>query len=117
MLSESEYPLAVIFFAEPDVLSGLYTLANFDSAVPDAVIAPMGSGCSSIISYPLSQSASNNPRCVLGMFDVSARQCVPDNTLTFTVLMGRFEAMVENMEDSFLITGSWRAVKNRIKRL
>jgi hypothetical protein len=36
-----ESPLAVIFFAAPDVLSGLFTLANYDSADPQQVIAPI----------------------------------------------------------------------------
>jgi len=50
------------------------------------------------------------------MFDVSARPCVPEMILTFSVPMKRFEVMVRNMDESFLITGSWDRVKNRIKR-
>jgi hypothetical protein len=113
-LVESDDPLAAIFFATPDVMSGLFTLANYDSSDPNGVIAPMGSGCSSIISYPLVESRSDRPRCVLGMFDVSARPCVPDNTLTFTIPVKRFEVMLGNIDESFLITESWKAVKERI---
>jgi hypothetical protein len=115
-LSANNEPIAVIFFAVPDVLSGLFTLANFDAADPHGVIAPMGSGCSSIVGYPVEESKSSNPRCVLGMFDISARPCVPEDTLTFTVPMKRFIEMVEDMEESFLITGSWNAVKSRISK-
>ncbi len=114
-LKEHDTPLALIFFATADVLSGLFTLANFDIDHYHGVVAPMGSGCSSIISYPLKEAESENPACVLGMFDVSARPCVPKHTLTFTVPFARFEQMVANMDESFLITDSWKQVKRRIK--
>jgi len=96
------------------VLSGLFTLANYDRSDPHGVIAPMGSGCASIVEMPYQESRSSEPRCVLGMFDVSARPCVPQHTLTFTVPMRRFEQMVANMDESFLITGSWQAVRERL---
>jgi len=114
-LSQTDDPLAVIFFGTADVLSGLFTLANFDSADPHGVIAPMGAGCSSIVNYPLRESESDHPRCVLGMFDVSARPCVPAATLTFTIPMKRFEVMVANMDESFLTTQSWEEVRQRIR--
>ncbi len=113
-LGEQDNPTAVIFFATADVLSGLFTLANFDRADSDGVICPMGSGCSSIIAHPLSESKADSPRCVLGMFDVSARPCVPKDTLSFTVPMGRFIHMFQNMDESFLITKTWDAVKKRV---
>jgi len=115
-LNDAEQPAAVIFFATPDVLSGLFTLANYDSPDPHAVIAPMGSGCSSIIAYPMVEAKSDRPRCVLGMFDVSARPSVPKNTLTFTIPEKRFEQMIENMDESFLITASWENVQQRLEK-
>jgi hypothetical protein len=48
------------------------------------------------------------------MFDVSARPSVPAGTLTFSVPMARFRAMVANMDESFLITESWSKVRERI---
>jgi hypothetical protein len=113
-LVQDEQPLAVVFFATPDVLSGLFTLANYDVADVHGVITPMGSGCASIVNYPCAEAHSKHPRCVLGMFDVSARPCVPENGLTFAVLMKRFEQMVLNMDESFLITQSWNMVRNRL---
>jgi len=114
---KEEQPLAIIFFAAPDVLAGLFALANYDVAHPNGVIAPMGSGCASIINYPYLEANSDDARCVLGMFDVSARPCVPENVLTFAVPMRRFEQMIRNMDESFLITGSWNAVRNRLPLL
>ncbi len=115
-LEESDNPEVVIFFAQADVLSGLFTLANFDVIEQNGVIAPMGSGCSTIVQYPYLEKDSRQPKGVIGMFDVSARPFVPENVLTFAVPMSKFAAMVENMEESFLTTGSWQAVQKRIKR-
>ncbi|MBN2079352.1 MAG: DUF169 domain-containing protein [Spirochaetes bacterium] len=113
-LAPGDEPLAAIFFAAPDALSGLFTLANYDRVDANGVIAPMGSGCSSILYHPLVEADSNDPRCVLGMFDVSARPSVPGNTLTFTVPWKKFEAMARDMDESFLITGSWDLVRKRL---
>jgi uncharacterized protein (DUF169 family) len=113
-VAAEEQPQIVIFTAAPDVLAGLYTLANYDRPDPHGVVAPMGSGCASILQYPLEEAGSAHPRCVLGMFDVSARPHVPANTLTFAVPVRRFEQMASNMDESFLITASWQAVRSRL---
>jgi uncharacterized protein (DUF169 family) len=113
-LDEEDNPEVVIFFAQPDVLSGLFTLVNFDESQPEAVITPMGSGCSSIVSYPYLEKDSPHPRAVIGMFDPSARPYVPKDVLSFSVPMKRFVAMVENIEESFLITNTWKTLQKRI---
>lgn len=113
-LTEGEDPQVVIFFAVPDVLSGLFTLANYDEPSNESVFCPMGAGCGTIVQYPLQESQAARPRAVLGMFDVSARPCVDPGTLTFAVPLGKFERMVDNMDESFLITPSWEKVRNRL---
>jgi len=113
-IEESDDPQVVIFFAEPDILSGLFTLANFDEAESNGVFAPFGSGCSTIVQYPYLERNSDRPRGVIGMFDISARPFVPWNTLTFSVPMNKFVGMIENMEETFLITDSWWRVQKRI---
>jgi Uncharacterised ArCR, COG2043 len=113
-LSQDEQPMAVIFFATGDVLSGLFALANFDMAEPDGVVTPMGAGCASIIGYPLEQASSVKPRCVLGLFDVSARPHVGRDELTFAIPFQRFVQMVDYMDESFLFTKSWEKVKSRL---
>jgi uncharacterized protein (DUF169 family) len=115
-MAEGDDPAVVVFFAPPDVLSGLFTLANFDEADPYGVMAPFGAGCASIVNYPYRELPSERPRAVLGMFDVSARPCVPGGVLTFAVPWPKFVRMVEDVEESFLITGSWNKVRARIKR-
>ena len=113
-LTEADQPDAAIFFATPDVLSGLFTLANFEECEPNGVFCPFSAGCSSIVQYPYLENSSERPRAVIGMFDVSARPFVPKETLTFAVPMNKFIRMIADMEESFLITHSWEKVKKRI---
>jgi hypothetical protein len=112
-LDGGDEPVVVIFYAPPDLLSGLFTLAGFDDASPNAVTAPFGSGC--IVQYPYFEGLSPHPRAVLGMFDVSARPCVPAGVLTFAVPWPKFVRMVADMDESFLITSSWAKVQARLK--
>ena len=116
MLEAADEPAVVIFFARPDVLSGLFTLANYDEVEQHGVIAPFGAGCSTIVMYPYLEMDSQRPRAVLGMFDVSARPFVPAETLTFAAPMNKFDRMIDNMEESFLITSSWEKVRKRIAK-
>jgi hypothetical protein len=115
-LLPEDNPDVVIFFARPEVLSALFTLANFDQADPDGVICPFGSGCSSIIYYPRLEQQSDHPRAVFGMFDPSARPCVPVDVLTLAIPMKKFEKMISGMDESFLITRTWDKVKTKIAR-
>ena len=115
-LENGDEPLAVIFFAPPDALSGLTVLANFGEATPFGVIAPFCSGCSSIVAYPYRECQSDHPRAVLGMFDVSARPYVGSNILTLAVPWPKFVTMVGDMDESFLITDSWKTIRGRIGR-
>lgn len=116
MLEESDHPEVVIFFAKPDVLAGLFTLAGFDEARSEAVFTPFGAGCSVIVQYPYLEKDSDSPRSVIGMFDVSARPYVQEDVLSFATPMKKFVTIINNMEESFLITESWRKVQNRIGR-
>ena len=113
-LAEADDPAVAIFFAPPDVLSGLFTLANFDQAERDGVLAPFCAGCASIVQFPYLEGESQGPRAILGMFDVSARPYVPAGTLSFAVPMNKFSRMMDDMGESFLITSSWAKVRTRI---
>ena len=116
-LTGRDTPEVVIFFARPEVLAGLFTLANFDQTDPNGgVICPFGAGCGSIIYYPWLEQQRENPRAVLGLFDPSARPCVPVDILTMAIPMKKFEKMIGYMEESFLTTPSWEKVKRKIAR-
>jgi hypothetical protein len=114
-LAPGDEPELAVFFADQDVVAGLFTLANFDEAEPNAVICPFGSGCSSIVFHPYRELQSDRPRCVMGMFDISARPYIGENTLTFAVPITKFERMVDDMGESFLTTDSWKELYGRMQ--
>ena len=116
MLERTDEPDVVIFFARPDVLSGLFTLTNYDAGELNVVFSPFSAGCGSIVQYPYLEKESDYPKAVLGMFDVSARPFIPKNVLSFSAPMNKFSIMIDNMEESFLITGSWDKIQKRIKK-
>jgi uncharacterized protein (DUF169 family) len=115
-LEEPDHPDVVIFYAKPDVLSGLFTLINYDEVEQNGVFTPFAAGCGSIVLYPYLEKDAPRPRGVIGMFDVSARPYVHKEELTFAVPIAKFRRMVENMEGSFLVTPSWAKVKKRISK-
>ncbi len=115
-LDLDDTPEVVIFFTRPEVLSGLFTLANFDRPDLDGVICPFGAGCASIIQYPWIEQQKDEPRAVLGMFDPSARPCVTLDQLTMAFPMKKFGKVIGYMEESFLITGTWTKVREKIAR-
>ncbi len=113
-LADPEEPEVVIFFARPDVLSGLFTLTNYATERIDAVRVPFSSGCGAILSHPLKEAEEKSPRAILGLFDVSARPLVEPNVLTLTMPTKLFHVLLDNQDESFLITKSWEIVRKRI---
>ncbi|UCE45588.1 MAG: DUF169 domain-containing protein [Methanobacteriota archaeon] len=115
-LTEADNPQIVLFLGNQDVISGLFTLANFDEVEPNAVICPFGSGCSSLVYHPYIELRSSRPRCVIGMFDISARPYLGENIISFAAPITKFERMVNNMEASFLSTDTWKRLYDRIQK-
>jgi uncharacterized protein (DUF169 family) len=111
---EDEKPEVVAFFVSPDILSGLFTLTGYALESIEAVNAPFGSGCSTILAYPLKEAEKEQPHAILGMFDVSARPMVERDILTFSMPFSVFLKLLENVEGSFLETESWKKVRQRI---
>jgi uncharacterized protein (DUF169 family) len=110
-------PEVVIFFAPPDILSGLFTLTNYALESTDAVITPFGSGCSTILTIPLKEAEKEQPHAILGMFDVSARPMVEKDVLTLAMPYSIFLRLLENISGSFLETESWKKVHQRIQKI
>jgi len=111
-----EKPEVVVFFGSPDILSGLFTLTNYALGSTDGVYTPFGSGCSTILTYPLKEAEKTEPRSILGMFDVSARPMVEKDVLTFSMPYSIFLKLLSNVQGSFLQTESWKKVLQRIQK-
>lgn len=115
-LDERDEPQFVIFFVNPDVLSGLFTLARFDNNDEDAVIAPFGAGCTSIVYYPYREYIEKGKRAIIGMFDPSARKCAKANILSFALSIDRLWEIMSEMEESFLTTPTWSVIRKRLDK-
>jgi hypothetical protein len=60
------------------------------------------------VQIPMAECGSDRPRAVLDMFDVPGRPGVPADYLAFSIPIRKLELMVDNMDESFLITGLWK---------
>ena len=104
----------ILFFATPDVLSGLCSWAFYDNNDDDAVCARFASGCCSIVSFAVKENANGGRRCFIGMLDPSARPLIPKEELAFTVPMCRFHEMTCTMGQSALFQKAFSVVRRRI---
>ena len=113
-LEEEDTPQVVFFINNQDVVTGLHGLANFDSMTPYGVIAPFGTGCDSVVGFPMHELKQEQPKAVLGPLDVAVRKMFKPNMLTFAAPWPTFVRMVDNMEESFLTTEMWSRLKSRL---
>ena len=109
-----EMPQEVVFYVNPDQLTALVVLANYDRPAGENVIIPHAAGCQSVGVIPYRETQSELPRAVVGMLDVSARPMVPADTLTFTVPFSMYLEMEADAEGSFLSHKAWQKVKDRL---
>lgn len=111
-----EKPEVVVFFVSPDILAGLFTLTNYALESTESVHAPFGSGCGTMLTYPLKEAEEGQPRATLGMFDISARPMVEEDMLTLAMPYSLFLKLLKNISGSFLETESWKKVLKRIQK-
>jgi len=104
----------ILFFATPDILSGLCSWAFYDNNDDNAVSVRFASGCCSIVTFAVNENRKNGRSCFVGMLDPSARPLVPANELTFVIPINRFKEMVQTMEDSALFRKAYSIVRKRI---
>lgn len=104
----------ILFFATPDILSGLCSWAFYDNNADDAVCTKFASGCCSIVTFAVQENQKQGRSCFIGMLDPSARPLVPANELTFVIPIHRFHEMMQTMEHSALFRKAYSIVKKRI---
>lgn len=107
----------LIFFATPDVLSGLCAWAFYDDNSESAVITRFSSGCASLITMAVTENRKEGSHsCFLGGFDPSARIMMPANEMTFVIPSVRLPKMLSTMKDTCLFdTPAWSKIKQRIE--
>ncbi|MEJ5301613.1 MAG: DUF169 domain-containing protein [Thermodesulforhabdaceae bacterium] len=112
-----ETPSVVVFLASPEELSALVVLANYYRKGFENVIIPFGAGCQTIGVFPYREAASENPRAVVGLTDISARLYLKKHLgrdiLSFAVPWKMFLEMEENVKGSFLERGVWGRLRGK----
>lgn len=109
-VEKNETPEIIIFLANADQISGLVTLANYDSEKNDAVKILFGAGCAQIFLYP----ATDKNFCYVGLTDPSARKFIDKNLLSFSMSYEKFLQLEKIAEESFLNYEAWEKIFNRI---
>ena len=104
----------VTFFAEPDALSALVILANRFHPERENVGIPYAAGCQVIGILAYKELASEHPRALVGLTDISARQRVRGslgrNVMSFTIPWPMFLEMEEQVDSSFLQRNTWQSL-------
>jgi hypothetical protein len=105
----------VTFFVDPDGLSALVILANYERPEAENVIIPWAAGCQVFGICAYRELDREHPRGLIGMTDISARKNVRatlgENALSFTAPWPLFQEMERNVEGSFLGRETWRALQ------
>ena len=110
-VARDERPEIVIFLVDPDRLSALVVLANYERGDNENVIMPWGAGCQTIGILAYREARSARPRAVVGLTDLSARKYIAKqlghNLMTFAVPFAMFREMEANVPGSFLERETW----------
>ncbi len=110
-----EKPEVVIFFARPEVLTGLHMLATFATGDFQVVQAPFGADCSQVVTWPRKFLAGGRLTAVLGGFDPTARKFHRPDELSFALPWALFRRMAECWRESFLTGETWAGVRRKIR--
>lgn len=116
LFAPDERPELVSFFARAETVSGLNQLCTFVTNDFEAVSSPFGSGCSTLVTWPLKYLSEGKLKAVIGGWDPSDRKFLKADEITFTVPYEMFTRIEERWGESFLTTSTWETVRKRIAR-
>jgi uncharacterized protein (DUF169 family) len=117
LFADSEEPEFVIFFARPEVMSGLVTHTAFTTGDVDCTASPFGAGCTNLVAWPLFYKEKGIDKAIIGGFDPSARKFMKTDELTFTVPWSLYKKMLAALPESmFNVPGAWTEVRKKVAR-
>jgi uncharacterized protein (DUF169 family) len=102
----------LIFFVNADQLSALAVMTGYSRGTRESVIARFGGACQSIL-FGYAEAQRDEPRGIIGFFDIAQRSHVDKATLSFTVPWTLFLEMEANVAGSFLEMEDWRKLRER----
>lgn len=105
---------SITFLVNPDQLSALVVLANYEGEHNENVIIPFAAGCQSVGICTFRENQRESPRAVVGLVDLSARKNLRrqlgKNVMSLSVTVGMFRRMEENVAGSFLERETWKSL-------
>ena len=109
---EAGTPDLVYIFADPDQISALVILLGFYNGRAVNTIAPFGAACHSIL-YAAEQMERDDPKAVMGLFDISQRRADLARYLSMTLPYQLWETMTRDLDKSCLTTHAWKEIEKR----
>ncbi len=113
-LSDGDAPEIVVFLVNADQLSALVQFSGYDRSARDPVRIGFGSGCAQAVLFAMKEAESENPKCVVGLTDPSARRFVDRDLLSFSIPYRRYLELEGQVEESFLTKKTWLDLSKRI---
>lgn len=116
-LQPDETPKVVTFLVDPDQLSALVVLANFEGPGTDNVRIPFGAGCNCFGMYAFAETEKEHPHAIVGLTDISARfymrKPLGKDILSFTVPWSFYKKMEANAPESFFTRFAWKTMMKK----
>ncbi len=99
---DKEVEVVNLFPANPTSLLKLVTLSSYDRLTNDNTFTPNSSACQCMFTVPYNETFKKAPNSVIGLFDIVARNYIPEDMIAFSMPSNRFVEMASNIEGSFL---------------
>lgn len=112
-VEEGKTPDLICIFANPDQLSALVTLSGFYRGTALNAVAPFASACQSIL-LARQECEKEMPNAILGFFDLSQRDYLPRELLSFTVPFSMFQELERGVPEGCLTTPAWERLEGRL---
>ena len=109
-----EQPELVVFLVNPDRLSALAGIANYDTPNQDNVKLLFGAGCTQSVLYGLDAYEQGQRTCYIGLTDLSARKVIDKDILSFSIPYQRYLEMEANVDECFFKTETWEYIAKRL---
>lgn len=92
----------VLFFCNPTKMAEFATLVHYAQKQRTIIRAPAGSGCQSLVNFPLLMKEEPEPDAVMGLWDLFARRFLPKNILSLAMRRWFAANLAADIPQSFL---------------
>ncbi|WP_139653303.1 DUF169 domain-containing protein [Raoultibacter phocaeensis] len=110
--SDDEPPAIALLFANPDQLSALVIMSGYSRGSGLNVSAPFAAACQSIL-FAYDEIGSDEPKAILGGFDISQRHRLPKELLTLTMPFQLYREIEEGIDEGCITTEAWKRIEDR----